>query len=286
MLSILRSILIDTWKGLFDNRLTSMAAGIAFYTIFSLAPILIVAIAVAEPILGKLAAEQSILDQLREVIGVDTVDMLRRALNRELLAGESWLTTLFGVGALLYSGTAIFVELDSALAVIWRDARGPRLGAVHAEIRSRLLALLLMMVVGVALLAVIVAGAAMSAYGNVLQRFPLVGQWLGPTLSQGWALLITASFFTLIYKFLPDSGRSWVYAIIPGVAVALLLELGNNAIAWYFAHSRLGSSFGAASALAGIMVWIYYSAIIVLLAAQISRATRDALHKPEVQQVF
>jgi len=280
MLRIGRDILLATWNGLFANRLTSMAAGIAFYTIFSLGPILILARALAEPVLGRLMARQSILEQLVDVIGVDAVDLLRRVLERELLAGESWWTTMFGICALIYAGTAIFVELDSALAVIWRDARTPRLHPVHAEIRTRVLAFLLMMVVGIMLLAVVLAGAAMSAYGSVLEHFPLIGAWLGPALSRGWTLLITGGFFTLIYKFLPDPHRSWLYALIPGVAVALLLDLGNSAIAWYFAYTRLGSTLGAAGALAGVMVWIYYSAIIVLLAAQISRAARDSLEQP------
>ena len=280
LLQILRRILLGTWNGLIDNRLSSMAAAIAFYTVFSLAPILIVAIAFAEPLIGRLAAEQSILAQLGELIGVDNVDVLRRAVERDLL-GTSWWAAMLGVGALLYSGTAIFVELDSALAVIWRSETVPKPHPVLAEIRSRVLALLLMMVVGIALLAVILAGLAMSAWGQAIARFPLVGTWLGPTLSLGWTLAITAGFFTLVYKFLPDSHRRWRFALLSGVAVALLLAAGNSAITWYFAYMKLASGFGAAGALAAVMVWIYYSAIIVLLAAQIGRAVRDALDEGE-----
>jgi membrane protein len=279
MLAILRTIVVSTWNGFFDNRLTSMAAAIAFYAIFSLAPILIVAISVAEPVLGRMAAEENLLAQLGDMIGIDNVDILRRAMERKLLSGDSWLPTLFGVGALLYSGTAIFVELDSALAVIWRQTEPNRPHPVLAEIRSRLLALLLMMVVGVSFLAAILFGIAMSGYDSVLKRFPLVGGWLGPALSEGWTLVVTAAFFTLIYKFLPDSHRPWRFALISGVAVAFLMALGTRAITWYFAYTKLGSAFGAAGALAAAMVWIYYSAIIVLVAAQVGRATRDALQK-------
>lgn len=277
MLTIGRDIILATWHGFFANRLTSMAAAIAFYTIFSLGPILIVATAVAEPIIGRPVVLETIFQQLEHAIGIDSAEMLRRALEREFMAGDSWWTRSFGIAALLYAGTAIFVELDSALGVIWRNDRPARMSAVLAEIRSRLLALILMAVIGVALLAVILAGVLMSGYGSVLARFPLIGRWLGPALSEGWTLLITAGFFSLIYKFLPDARRPWRYAFLAGIAVALMLAAGNSAIAWYFAYSRLGSSFGAAGALAGIMLWIYYSAIIVLLAAQISRAVRDTV---------
>lgn len=276
LLPVAWQILTGTWNGLIDNRLSSMAAAIAFYTVFSLAPILIVAIAVAEPLLGRIAAEQSILAQLGDTLGIDNVDVLRRAVERDLI-GSSWWGAMLGIGALLYSGTAIFVELDSALAVIWRSEAVPKPHPLLVEIRSRLLALLLMMVVGVALLTVILAGLAMSAWGSVLGRFPLVGAWLGPALSQGWTLAITAGFFTLVYKFLPDSHRRWRFALVSGIAVALLLAVGNSAITWYFEYTHIASGFGAAGALAAVMVWIYYSAIIVLLAAQIGRAVRDAL---------
>ena len=279
MLRFGREILSATARGFAANRLTSMAAGIAFYTIFSLAPILIVAIALAEPLLGRLAAQESILSQLRDAFGADTVEMLRRALERNLVSGDVWWTKAFGFAALLYAGTAIFVELESALAVIWRDPDASVFGSLRAELRSRLLALLAVAILGLVLLAAILAGIALSAYGGVLKRFPLVGAWLGPALSQAWILTISATFFTLLYKFLSGAHRSWFYSLIPGIAVSLLLAVGNSALAWYFEYTEVGSAFGAAGALAGVMLWIYYSAVIVLLAAQISRATYDTLRK-------
>jgi membrane protein len=277
MLHTLKQIVVDTWNGFFDNRLTSMAAAIAFYALFSVAPILLVVITIADPILGHMAAEEAILSQLSEALGIDNLDVIRRAVQEGLFRGGSFWTTVISVAVILYSGTAIFVELDSAFDVIWGPATGWRRHPVLAEIRSRLLALALMAIIGVLFIVVLTASATIAAYDGVLRRLPLLGAYIGPALSEVWSLGVTAGFFALIYKFLPDVRIPWRLALISGAVVAVLFLIGNSAIAWYFAHSVLASAFGAAGALAAVMVWVYYSAIIVLVAGQVGRATRDAL---------
>ncbi|TXL70181.1 YihY/virulence factor BrkB family protein [Vineibacter terrae] len=277
MLQTLKTIVVATWNGFFDNRLTSMAAAIAFYALFSVGPILLVAITIADPILGHMAAEEAIMSGLSEALGVENLEVIRRAVQEGLFRGGSTWTTIVSVGVILYSGTAIFVELDSAFDVIWGPGVGWRRHPVLAEIRSRLLALGLMAVIGVLFILVFTATATIAAYDGVLRRLPWLGQYLGSALSEGWSLGVTAGFFALIYKFLPDVPIPWRFALISGAVVAVLFLIGNSAIAWYFAHSVLASAFGAAGALAAVMVWVYYSAIIVLVAGQVGRATRDAL---------
>ena len=277
MLHTLKRIVVDTWNGFFENRLTSMAAAIAFYALFSVGPILLVAITIADPILGHMEAEEAIMAQLSEALGVENLEVIRRAVREGLFRGGSTWTTIVSVIVILYSGTAIFVELDSAFDVIWGPPTGWRRHPVLAEIRSRLLALSLMAVIGVLFILVFTASATIAAYDGVLRRLPLLGEYLGPALSEVWSLGVTAGFFALVYKFLPDVRIPWRFALVSGIVVAVLFLIGNSAIAWYFAHSVLASAFGAAGALAAVMVWVYYSAIIVLVAGQIGRATRDAL---------
>ncbi|HKU99318.1 MAG TPA: YihY/virulence factor BrkB family protein [Vineibacter sp.] len=277
MLHTLKAIVIATWNGFFENRLTSMAAAIAFYALFSVGPILLVMITIADPILGHMAAEEAIMSGLSEAIGVENLEVIRRAVQEGLFRGGTTWTTIISVAVILYSGTAIFVELDSAFDVIWRPATGWRRHPVLAEIRSRLLALGLMAVIGVLFILVFTATATIAAYDGVLRRLPWLGEYLGSALSEGWSLGVTAGFFALIYKFLPDVPIRWRFAMISGAVVAVLFLIGNAAIAWYFAHSVLASAFGAAGALAAVMVWVYYSAIIVLVAGQVGRATRDVL---------
>jgi membrane protein len=171
----------------------------------------------------------------------------------------------------------VFVELDEAFEVIWRDASPRRLHPVLASLQSRLLALVLMVLLGVLLIAVIVTSVAMSAYAGVLQAFPVLGQWIGPAISSFTHYGILAGFFTLIYKWLPTGGVPWRYALIGGAAIALLFAAGNRALVYYFEVTQLTSAFGATAGFAAIMVWMYWTALAILLGAQIGRSTRDVL---------
>ena len=273
---LLLDILLATYRGFVDNRLTSMAAAIAFYTIFSLGPVLIFSVAIAEPVVGRLMAQQHILDAIATVIGADNLDILRRFADTSLFRGRGWVAAV-GLVLLLYSGSSVFVELDSALDHIWKPAGGWRRHPVIAELRTRLLALAMMTVIGVLFLIVLLAGLLISAYADVLETFPVLGEWIGPAVSSALQYGAIALFFTVIYKALPDVVVPWRYALYGAAIVAVLFALGNWAIVYYFSVTHMASAFGAAGGVAAVMVWIYYTAIIVLLGAQVSRATRDVL---------
>lgn len=275
--ALIWNIAVRTYDGWFDNRLTSMAAAIAFYALFSLGPILVIAVAIAAPIVGHKLAEETVLAQIQTALGVENLETLQRVIQGGLFRGSGWIAGVFGVGVLIFSGTAMFAELDAALDVIWMRKNQRYIHPVLAYMRSRALALVLMIVIGVLMLAVILSTAALSAFHGVLSQFPIVGQYIEPLLGAGQTLLVTTLFFSAIYKFLPGSVVPWKYAVVSGAAVSGLFYLGNEAIAWYFAFTNLASLYGAAGALAAVMVWIYYSAIIVLLAGQVGRATRDAI---------
>jgi membrane protein len=273
---LLLDILLATWRGFVDNRLTSMAAAIAFYTIFSLGPVLIFSVAIAEPVVGRLMAQQHILDAIATVIGADNLDILRRFADTSLFRGRGWVAAV-GLVLLLYSGSSVFVELDSALDHIWKPAGGWRRHPVLAEVRTRLLALAMMTVIGVLFLIVLLAGLVLTAYEDALNAFPVLGVWIGPAVSGVLRYAAITLFFTVIYKALPDVVVPWRYALYGAAIVAGLFALGNWAIVYYFSVTHMASAFGAAGGVAAVMVWIYYTAIIVLLGAQVSRATRDVL---------
>ncbi|MBM3623195.1 MAG: YihY/virulence factor BrkB family protein [Alphaproteobacteria bacterium] len=273
---LLLDIFLATYRGFVDNRLTSMAAAIAFYTIFSLGPVLIFSVAIAEPVVGRLMAQQHILDAIATVVGPENLDILRRFAGTSLFSGRGWVAAV-GLALLLYSGSSVFVELDSALDHIWKPAGGWRRNVVLAEVRTRLLALALMTVIGVLFLVVLLAGLVLSAYADALNTFPVLGEWIGPAVSGVLRYAAVAAFFTVIYKALPDVVVPWRYALYGGAIVAVLFALGNWAIVYYFSVTHMASAFGAAGGVAAVMVWIYYTAIIVLLGAQVSRATRDVL---------
>lgn len=146
-----------------------------------------------------------------------------------------------------------------------------------ASLQSRLLALLLMVVLGILLIAVILASVLIAAYAGALEAFPILGVWIGPAMSASIHYGLLSGFFTLIYKWLPRGGVPWRYALIGGVVNALLFAAGNRALVYYFEVTQLTSAFGATAGFAAIMVWMYWTSLIILLGAQIGRSTRDVL---------
>jgi len=277
MITTLWRIAYSAGYGYFANRLSTSAAAMAFYTMFAIGPIMIFSIAIAEPFVGKLMAQQAIFDALGTVVAQDQLNSIRRFASQDLFKGGG-IAAIAGAAVLLYTGTRVFVELDDGIDAIWRN--GSKTFHVHpvlASIKSRLLAIALMVVLGVLLIAVILASVLISAYAGVLQRFPILGEWIGPAMSASVHYGLLSAFFTLIYRWLPTGGVPWRYALIGGAVNALLFAAGNRALVYYFEVTQLTSAFGAAAGIAAIMVWMYWTSLTILIGAQVGRSTRDVL---------
>ena len=276
MIYTLWRIAYSAATGFFTNRLSTSAAAMAFYTMFALGPIMIFSIAVAEPIVGRLMAQQAIFDALSTVVAPDQLQGIRRFASQDLFRGGG-IAALIGALVLLYTGSRVFVELDEGIDAIWGNHAPHTLHPVLASLQSRLLALLLMVVLGILLIAVILASVLIAAYAGALEAFPILGVWIGPAMSASIHYGLLSGFFTLIYKWLPRGGVPWRYALIGGVVNALLFAAGNRARVYYFEVTQLTSAFGATAGFAAIMVWMYWTSLIILLGAQIGRSTRDVL---------
>ena len=274
MIKKLWQIAYDAGTGFFTNRLSTAAAAMAFYTMFALGPILIFVIAVAEPFVGKLMAQQAIFDAMGTIIDQEHLKSLQRFASEDLFRG-SGIAAIVGAGVLIFSGSRVFVELDDAFEVIWRGRRLTRVHPIVATVKSRLLALLLMILLGVLLIAVIMSSVVLSAYAGALQAFPILGDWIGPAISGFTHYGILTIFFTLLYKWLPTGGVPWRFALVSGAVNSLLFALGNRALVYYFEVTKLTSAFGATAGFAAIMVWMYWTSLIILVSAQVGRATRD-----------
>ena len=276
-------ILTTLWRiayaagtGYFTNRLSTSAAAMAFYTMFAIGPIMIFSIAIAEPFVGKLMAQEAIFDALGTVVAQDQLQSIRRFASEDLFRGGG-IAAIIGAAVLLYTGTRVFVELDDGIDAIWRTSKALYVHPVLASLKSRLLAVALMVVLGVLLIVVILASVLISAYAGVLARFPILGDWIGPAMSAFVHYGILSAFFTLIYKWLPTGGVPWKYAFIGGAVNALLFAAGNRALVYYFEVVQLTSAFGATAGFAAIMVWMYWTSLTILIGAQVGRSARDVL---------
>ena len=276
MITTIWRIAYEAGAGYFSNRLSTSAAAMAFYTMFAIGPIMIFSIAIAEPFVGKLMAQEAIFDALGTVVAPDQLNSIRRFASQDLFRGGG-IAAIIGAAVLLYTGTRVFVELDDGIDAIWRRGSSRTVHPVLAGIRSRLLALALMVVLGVLLIAVILASVLISAYAGALARFPVLGEWIGPAISTSVHYGLLSAFFTLIYKWLPTGGVPWKYALIGGAVNALLFAAGNRALVYYFEVVQLTSAFGATAGFAAIMVWMYWTSLTILIGAQVGRSARDVL---------
>jgi membrane protein len=256
----------------------------AFYTMFALGPIMIFSITIAEPFVGKLMAQQTILDALGTVVAPEHLRGIQRFAQEDLFRGGG-IAAIIGAGVLIYTGSRVFVELDDTFDVIWRGNAPRRVHPVLASIQSRLLALLMMVMLGVLLIAVIVTSVLVSAYAGALEQFPILGEWIGPAISGFTHYGIITVFFTLIYKLLPTGGVDWRFALVSGAVVAVLFAAGNRALVYYFQVTQITSAFGATAGFAAIMVWMYWTALTILVGAQVGRSTRDVLTEDQTLQV-
>jgi membrane protein len=261
---------VDAWLG---DRAPSMGAALAYYTAFSLAPLLIIAIAVAGVVFGRDAAQAAVLSQLQGLLGTAGGSAVEEILNSTADFGNSVLAIVIGVTALVVTATTAFVELQDDLDRIWKAE--PRTGnGIVNLIRSRLLSFGMVLFIGFLLAVSLVLSAAVAALGDSL--FSGVEVMLQALTSLLSFAAITV-LFAMIYKVLPNVNISWGEVWIGAAITAVLFEVGKILIGLYIGKTSVASSFGAAGPFVVLMVWLYYSTQIFLLGAEftVAYAYRD-----------
>lgn len=255
-----------------DDYAPSMGAAIAYYTIFSIAPLLLIAISVAGLVFGREAASGEVLAQLRGLMGEAGATAVQGMLEGASQPGKSLVATLVGSALLLIGATTVFGELQDALDRIWRAPARDKLGGLWGLVRSRMLSFGLILGVGFLLMVSLVASAGMAA----------AGKWMGPRLAS-WEIAATAInfvisyvlvavMFALIYKIMPRVRIAWRDVWIGALVTALLFNVGKLLIGLYIGKSGVASVFGAAGSLVVLLLWVYYSAQIFLLGAEFTWA--------------
>ncbi len=266
----LKIVLIESLRSWIDHRGTSKGAALAFYTLFSMTPILVLAIAVAGYFFGAKAAQGEIVAQVQGLAGPNGAQAIQALLAAARDPASGRVATLVASILLLLGATSVFAELKGSLDELWGLSK-PGGSAFSVLLRTRLLSFGLVLVLAFLLLVSLIVSAALA----MLERY--AGGALGSsvavlaTISSLISFGVIACMFAVIYKTLPDAPLSWRDVWIGAVFTAGLFSLGKYAIGFYLGNSGVASSFGAAGSVIALLLWVYYSAQIFFLGAEFTR---------------
>ena len=256
---------VTSWRADFAP---SMGAGIAYYTTFSLAPLLVIVISIAGLFLGADAASGYVYAQLADLVGQAGADAVRGMVASAGRTEQGIIGPIAGVLLLLIGATTVFAELQSDLDRIWKAPAARQAIGLWALARSRVLSLGMVVSIGFLMLVSLVISAALAAvgkwWGNRLENF----EWLLHALDLAVSIAVTAVLFALMYKILPRVKIGWRDVWVGAIATALLFTTGKFLVGLYIGTSKVASGFGTAGSLVVLLVWVYYSAQIFLLGAE------------------
>lgn len=269
--SILWSLLKQTFAEWQRDKVSRLAAALAYYTAFALAPVLVIAIAVASFLFEQSTVQGQIIDQLRSLLGEDGAGMVQEMLvSAQSQDSNSFLATVIGVVLLIVGASGLFVQLQDALNTVWNVKARPDRGLVGL-LRDRILSFGMVLVIGFLLMVSLLLSAALTAVssfvGGGLPGLDALWQIANAVVSFGVITLL----FGLIYKFLPDAKISWSDVQIGAAITALLFTIGKGLIGLYLGNSSAASAYGAAGSFVVLLLWIYYSAQILLFGAEFTQ---------------
>lgn len=268
-LRIIGDIFRETISRWVQDNAPHLAAAIAFYTVFSIAPMLILVVSIAGLVFGEHAARGEIVNQIQHWTGPNGAILIQAMVRSAGTSASGVMATFLAIAILLIGASAVFVEIKGSLNVIWR-VTGAAASGVKGFIRARLLSFLMILVLGILLMVSMVLGTALSIaidlFRDVLAHSRLYWR-AGDILI---SLLVASLLFAAIYKILPDTDVEWGDVWIGSAVTSILFTIGKYLIGLYLARSSMASIYGAAGSLAVFLLWVYYSAQIFLFGAELT----------------
>jgi membrane protein len=275
MLSDIGSLLKAAFAGWWNDRAMSLGASIAFFTVFSLAPILLAAIAVAGLAFGREAAQGAIVSELGGLIGKNEASALEAMIVSASNVGSGIIGTTIGIVTFLLLVTGAVVELQDDLNIIWK-AKPPQSYGVLDFLRTRFLSFGLVLGIGFLLLVSLIIDAGLSSIGSYMEpNFSGATALLG-FLNSLVSFAIAVVLFAMIFKLLPAVKIEWGDVWIGSLVTGLLFTVGKSLIGYYLGKSNIASSYGAAASIITILLWIYYSSLILLFGAEFTKVYAES----------
>ena len=261
-------LLVDTALSFVDDEALSRGAAIAFYAITSLAPVLLIVIAIAGLVFGRDAAQDAISGQFSTLMGKQAADVLQSVIASASTKTSGIVATILGIVVLITTASGVFGEMQGALNAIWKTRS--RETTLSRLIRARITSLGLVAALGFLLMVSLVVSASLTGFASYLDRLP-VGTLILSGINFAVSWLLFALLFGAIYKVLPDRTLQWKDVIVGALMTSLLFNIGKTLIGWYIGSSAVASSYGAAGGLIVLLLWVYYSAQIFLFGAEFTK---------------
>ncbi len=264
---------VDGWR---RHRVPRLGAALAFYTVLSLAPLVVVVVGVASLVFARQQIQTELVAQLGSLAGPSGAKLAQTLLDNAYHAyrpSSGVIASAVGLGALLFGASAVVAQLESALDTIWDATRDG--GGIRRLLLHRALSFALVLGLGFLLLASLLFNAALAAFHHAVHQALGAPAGLLDAVNGAAGLALTALLIATMYRYLPDEPVRWRDAAYGAVLSALLFTAGKWLLGRYLGHSALASAYGAAGSLVIVLVWIYYSAQILFLGAEVARATAE-----------
>jgi len=263
------SIIKQSCSDFIDNKVLKLSAALAFYTIFSLPAMLIIIISISDIFYGRSAVEGTLYHQIANFVGTDAAVQIQETIRSAALSKSGSIATIVGIVTLLFGATSVFGEIQDSINLIWKLKAKPRKGRGFLKlIINRLLSFSMVISLGFLLLVSLLINGAMEALLDHLTKlFPQLTVILVYIINLVLTFFITAVLFGMIFKVLPDARVKWKDVRIGAVNTALLFMAGKFLIGYYLGHSKMSSTYGTAGSVIVMLLWVYYSAMILYFGA-------------------
>lgn len=266
-------LLKDTFKDFSDDECPVRAAALSYYIVFSLPPLLILILLIASAVFDPAEVQRALTQQMGGFMGPQGAQEIGTIMQEAERPGGRGLKAVLGIAAIVFGATGSFLQLQSALNRAWEVEPDPRQGGIKNMIFKRILSLGMVLGIAFLLLVSLALSAALTAMGGMIGRLiPGGSEVVAQILNFVLSFVVITGLFAAIYRVLPDAKIAWKDVWVGAVVTALLFTIGKFLLGLYLGRSNPGEAFGAAGSLALLLVWVYYSSMIVLFGAEFTQA--------------
>jgi membrane protein len=279
MLSSTRAVIVDAGGAFADHQPFQLAAALSYYTLLSMAPVLLILTGLGGFLLGQDAVQRELVLQIGALVGDEGAAVLETLIRNVEQPERGIVSMIIGVALIIVGATTVFAQLQTALNQVW-NVRAAPVNAVLGVLRARLVSFGVVLALGLILVVSLVLNAVLAALYDRISDFLPGAPAVWRFLNHGASVALVTLLIAVLFKFVPDARIGWRDVWIGAVVTALLLTLGKFAIGLYLGQASIGSAYGAAGSLVVVMAWVYYTSLILLFGAELTRAVAHQRGSP------